>query len=76
MVSLRKTAFYIGLRYVEETLEESNSSNLLVKRKKPKLEINTGKSLLDDLDVESRESSPDHEMSPDLSLSKCIVCLR
>ncbi|XP_028399901.1 integrator complex subunit 12-like [Dendronephthya gigantea] len=71
---IMETVEELGLSYVEETLEESNSSNLLVKRKRPKLEISTGKSLLDDLDVESHESSPDHEMSPDLSVSKCIIC--
>ena len=66
----------IGLGYVEETLEELGSSNLLVKRKGPKLEISVGKTLLDDVEVPSRESSPDHEMSSDLAVSKCAVCSR
>ena len=65
-----------GLGYIQETLEEYDSSNLLGKRKGPKLEISTGKSLLDDLEVVSRESSPDHEMTADLAVSKCIVCSR
>ena len=65
-----------GLGYVEETLEELSSSNLLVKRKRPKLEISTGKSALDDLEAVSRESSPDHEMSPDLAVSRCLICSR
>ena len=32
--------------------------------------------MLDDLEVVSRESSPDHEMSADLAVSKCLVCSR
>ena len=66
----------IGLGYVEETLEELSSSNLLSKRKRPKLEISTGKSVLEDLEVVSRESSPDNEMLPDLAVSRCLICSR
>ena len=66
----------IDLGFVEETLEELSSSNLLVKRKRPKLEISTENAIFDDLEVVSRESSPDHEMSADLAVSKCIVCSR
>jgi hypothetical protein len=62
--------------YIQETLEEFAPSSLLAKRKRPKLEISTGQTVLEDFEVLSRESSPDHEMSADLSLSKCFVCLR
>ncbi|CAB4005554.1 Integrator complex subunit 12 [Paramuricea clavata] len=71
---IMETVEELGLGFVEETLEELSSSNLLVKRKRPKLEISTENAIFDDLEVVSRESSPDHEMSADLAVSKCIVC--
>ena len=69
-----ETVEELGLGYIQETLEEFGPSNLLAKRKRPKLEISTGQTMLDDLEVVSRESSPDHEMSADLAVSKCVVC--
>lgn len=62
--------------YVEETLEELGSSNLFAKRKRQKLEIGTDNSTLDGFDEASHDSSPDPEMSEDLNVTKCIICLR
>ena len=59
-----------------ETLEELSSSDLLLsKAKKPKADVNADKTTIEQLDVASTESSPDHEISTDLGIH-CIICMR
>lgn len=70
-----ETVEELGSSFLETLEELSSSSLLLTKRKKSKLDIGVGKLTVEELDMASRESSPDHEISPELGIH-CIICMR